>query len=905
MLTALVISAFVFLGCTIEGLGDIGITPTPTENCGNGSIEGTEVCDDGNAITETKCDYGTETCTACDASCKNVLNLTGLYCGDGVCSANFENDTACPADCFAANPVCGDGIAEGAEVCDDGNTITETACAYGTETCTFCNNLCDTELFFTGEFCGDGTCNGPEDTASCLTDCPTTCGDGIVEGAEVCDDANTITETACAYGTETCIFCNDMCNTELFLSGDFCGDGACNGPEDTNSCLTDCPTTCGDGVCNGTETYGTCSTDCPDGDNTYESATSIAVGSSAVGFIDTFGDHDYFSVTMAADQTIVITTDDGNGCNQFDTELYLFDSDGITQLSMNDDYTGLCSQITYTNTSGAVKTVYFYIAHYADNNTGAYTVAVIMPVVCGDGIVEGAEVCDDGNTITETACAYGTASCTACNAACSSVLTLAGMYCGDGTCNAGYEDTASCAVDCPAADTSPPVFSNIYYTGAGSGAGGAFTVGDTITLFADVTDASGVSFAELYVFQADLMNYAGYCNASLIGGNTYSCAITVPAGYIPNGTEHILPYAMDVLGYADYYYFDTYVSSTYYTRYWDGTMTTIPIVLVPMTEPAVCGNGVIEGAEACDDGNTISNDGCSSVCQFDTDTTPAAYSNIYYTGTGSGTGGAFIEGDTITLYADVTDFSGISSVTLYVYQADIFDYPGYCTAALIGGDTYSCSFTISAGYVPNGTEHIIVAATDSAGNYEFYYYDTAVSSIYYTMYFAGMVTTTPIVFVPITEAVTYVKTGDYVEYANTSGFSANYLLGQKVTVSSNMTLTHMGLITKAASAAGQWALYTNNTDLPGTLIANTAQHSVLMGDQMYAIVQGSVSLSAGTYWIMGVYNPSASMAVDTTVTTNKIAYISFGFGGALPATFPNPSVYNGTRFNYYLYGTSP
>ena len=28
-----------------------------------------------------------------------------------------------------------------------------------------------------------------------------------------------------------------------------------------------------------------------------------------------------------------------------------------------------------------------------------------------------------------------------------------------------------------------------------------------------------------------------------------------------------------------------------------------------------CGNGVVEGGEACDDGNTANGDGCSSQCQ--------------------------------------------------------------------------------------------------------------------------------------------------------------------------------------------------------------------------------------------------------------------------------------------------
>jgi cysteine-rich repeat protein len=52
--------------------------------------------------------------------------------------------------------------------------------------------------------------------------------------------------------------------------------------------------------------------------------------------------------------------------------------------------------------------------------------------VCGDGKTEGTEACDDGNTVDETTCPYGTATCTACNATCTGRLELTGLYCGDG-----------------------------------------------------------------------------------------------------------------------------------------------------------------------------------------------------------------------------------------------------------------------------------------------------------------------------------------------------------------------------------------------------------------------------------------------------------------------------------------
>ena len=42
-----------------------------------------------------------------------------------------------------------------------------------------------------------------------------------------------------------------------------------------------------------------------------------------------------------------------------------------------------------------------------------------------------------------------------------------------------------------------------------------------------------------------------------------------------------------------------------------GTFTIIPNCT---TTPAVCGDGIVETGETCDDGNTVSGDGCSSTC---------------------------------------------------------------------------------------------------------------------------------------------------------------------------------------------------------------------------------------------------------------------------------------------------
>jgi cysteine-rich repeat protein len=43
---------------------------------------------------------------------------------------------------------------------------------------------------------------------------------------------------------------------------------------------------------------------------------------------------------------------------------------------------------------------------------------------------------------------------------------------------------------------------------------------------------------------------------------------------------------------------------------WDGCSSTC----VCEPPPPVCGNGIVESGEQCDDGNTVNWDGCSSTC---------------------------------------------------------------------------------------------------------------------------------------------------------------------------------------------------------------------------------------------------------------------------------------------------
>src|SRR5262245_62090230 len=77
--------------------------------------------------------------------------------------------------------------------------------------------------------------------------------------------------------------------------------------------------------------------------------------------------------------------------------------------------------------TGKVKTVclpdYTVICGAGTQLVDGQCVPAPKQPVCGDGILDAGETCDDGNTVDETQCPYGTPTCTACNSDCTHVLS--------------------------------------------------------------------------------------------------------------------------------------------------------------------------------------------------------------------------------------------------------------------------------------------------------------------------------------------------------------------------------------------------------------------------------------------------------------------------------------------------
>lgn len=94
--------------------------------------------------------------------------------------------TSCTMRTVASGPVCGNDAVTLPEVCDDGNTVTETSCLYGTATCTACNAGCTATLSLMGAYCGDRTIQSPE-----------TCDDGNIADGDGCSSICAVEAGAC------------------------------------------------------------------------------------------------------------------------------------------------------------------------------------------------------------------------------------------------------------------------------------------------------------------------------------------------------------------------------------------------------------------------------------------------------------------------------------------------------------------------------------------------------------------------------------------------------------------------------------------------------------------------------------------------------------------------------------
>ncbi|MCA9529032.1 MAG: DUF4215 domain-containing protein [Myxococcales bacterium] len=181
--------------------------------CTNGVCVNTAVTcqDDGNECTAASCNPAT--------GCSTTGVPAGTACngGAGMC----DGSGTC-----VANPVCGDGVHDTGEQCDDGNTTSGDGCS----------GTCQVEPGY--ECSGEPSVCGPR------------CGDGLVLSPETCDDFNTVAGDGCS---STCqVEPGYECSGAPSTCHAVCGDGIVAGNEQCDGgpgCRPNCTLeVCGDGI---------------------------------------------------------------------------------------------------------------------------------------------------------------------------------------------------------------------------------------------------------------------------------------------------------------------------------------------------------------------------------------------------------------------------------------------------------------------------------------------------------------------------------------------------------------------------------------------------------------------------------------------------------------------------------
>jgi len=436
--------------------------------CGDGMANGTEVCDDGNTDDGDGCSAD---CSS-DETCGNGTTDIGEECDDG----NVDPDDGCSATCVIER--CGNSLVEGTEACDDGNMVDGDGCEGDcTFSCTM-DSECDDGMLCNGaETCASNVCAAGTPAAD-ATDCGggmvcragtcamPVCGNGILEGAEACDDGNSTAgdgcENDCTFsctmdsecddaeactGVETCNTTTNTCVNPADLAdgtdcggGNICNGGACvaptcgNGtPEGAEQC-DDGNTTDGDGCDNDCTFSCTMDSECDDGDACNGAETcngsNVCVGGSAAGD-GTVCDRDMMSGTRDVCLSGVCAA---STCG----DAYVDDAMGGTEECEDGNTTagdGCENDCTFTCTADSD-------CDDGDLCNGAETCNGSNVCVAGSDATDGT-TCDRGMSTVDV-CIMGSCALSTCGDGYMDTMTMPPEDCDDGNLTAGD----GCEPDC-------------------------------------------------------------------------------------------------------------------------------------------------------------------------------------------------------------------------------------------------------------------------------------------------------------------------------------------------------------------------------------------------------------------------------------------------------------------------
>ncbi|XXX77058.1 DVUA0089 family protein [Sorangium sp. So ce134] len=607
-----------------------------TSVCGDGALEGPELCDDGNTVGGDGCSAACEldtplpevepNDTAAEAGERAALRPNALVSGSieplgDVDVFAFEVPSVAEIQLATFSPgslsACVQGVDTFLQLLDvDGATVLASDDDSGPEACSLIDSSVapwatqlqpGTYYVTVEEFTNDATIPG----YNLLVVFTALCGDGVVEGAEACDGG-------------------EGCSPECARIP-VCGDGVVDGAETCD----DGDAESGDGCSAACELEGTLPEIEPnDAPDQATAAQATATGALFTASIYPQGEIDYFAIDVPGVADLEVETFDTAGpssCREIDTVIRLLSPDGALMAEDDDGGEEACSRIL-----AAIPAPGTYLVRVEDYGGGyidGYTLRARTTAVCGDGVVEGLEECDGG---------------AACGPACQRIPACGDGFiddpevCDDGNTAAGDGCDAACQLEGATAETEPnstPAEADAN----GAVAPGALVSGDIepegdVDLFAlrltaisdlriETFDSSGPERCADGIDTALALLAADGATvlASDDDGGVGACSLidsTSPGGAaarrLEPGTYYVRVHGFPEVPGARYTLLVSLDASCGNGVREGAEECDGGALCAPRCERvAVCGDGLRDAPEGCDDGNAAGGDGCSAACQLE------------------------------------------------------------------------------------------------------------------------------------------------------------------------------------------------------------------------------------------------------------------------------------------------
>lgn len=403
---------------------------------------------------------------------------------------------------------------------------------------------------------------------------PGKCGNGVAEAGEQCDGDDLFSNTCATVGqgfdvgelrcTKGCLFDTTACK-RIERS---CIDGADNDANGLADCEDpQCAAACGD-PCAEAAVYALPDHSSAFGDNTGHASTIKSTCADPSGA----GPGIVFGVTSTSAGVLEVMLESG-----VDLALSVRKtcSDGGSEIACVDRFLGPGTMQRLVVPASAGESFFVVVEGHGAADTGTFTISVASrEITCGDGFRDGSEGCDDGNTTSGDGCSAACAlepTEVEPNDTTASANPHAGAWVGE---IAPQGDIDVIAVNVPSAPAGLRA-TMLDFDGHSCGEGG-------LEGWIQILDADGVT-----VLTSRDAGASDTCPSALAG-------IATPG--------------------------------TYYVRVRASGLAlapTFPYRLDVAVTSSVCGNGVIEPLEQCDDGGLSSGDGCNASCQLEpTETEP-------------------------------------------------------------------------------------------------------------------------------------------------------------------------------------------------------------------------------------------------------------------------------------------